>query len=119
ADPFGFQSQLTAFRGLAHALAGRRSEAITDGRRAVEMLPISKDAIEGEIVLVNLAMIYALVGDRDAAFRTLETLASVPSELGPGRLQLDPTFDSLRDDPRFESLIQKAEAAERNGTGTR
>ncbi|HJR54367.1 MAG TPA: adenylate/guanylate cyclase domain-containing protein, partial [Gemmatimonadota bacterium] len=47
ADPFGFQSQLTAFRGLAHALAGRRSEAITDGRRAVEMLPISKDAIEG------------------------------------------------------------------------
>ena len=115
ADPFRFQAQLTAYRGLAHALAGRRSEAERDARLALEMLPVSNDAIEGEIVLEIVAALYALAGNRDGALQALETLVSIPSKLGAGRLRFDPAFDSLRGDPRFDALIERAVAAERAG----
>ena len=119
ADPFRFEAQLTAYRGLAHALAGRRPEAERDARSAVEMLPVSSDAIEGEIVLQSVAALHALADQSDSAIQTLETLASIPSKLGAGRLRLDPAFDSLRDDERYEALIERVETAERSGTGTR
>ncbi|MGH7567115.1 MAG: tetratricopeptide repeat protein, partial [Gemmatimonadota bacterium] len=118
-DPFGPAATHISYRGLAHALSGRFAEAVRDGRRGAEMLPLSKDAIEAESVLDNLATIYVLVGDRDAALAVLDTLVSNPSSMGAGRLRLDPTYDSLRGDPRFDALIRKAEAAERSGTGTR
>jgi TolB-like protein/Tfp pilus assembly protein PilF len=119
-DPFGSEAELTSYRGLAHALSGRFVEAVRDGRRGTEMLPYVKDAVEANEVLDNLATIYILVGNRDAALAVVDTLVSRPSvQVGAGRLRLDPTYDTLRGDPRFDGLIHKAEVAERTGTGTR
>ena len=117
-DPFGFEAQFLSYRGLAHALAGRSGEAARDARRALELLPLSRDAVDGQTVLTEVSMIYAVLSDRDAAFRTLDALVSYPSQVGAGRLRLDPIYDPLRDDPRFDALIRKAEAAEESGTGT-
>lgn len=118
-DPFVQRAKFVAFRGVAHALAGRFAEAVRDGRLAEELLPISRDAVDGPITLDTVAALYVLAGDRDAAFRVLNTLASVPSELSTAILRLNPLYDSLRDDPRYPALLRKLEAAERSGTGTR
>ncbi len=117
-DPFVRRAEAYAFRGIAHALSGRRAEAVRDGRRALELLPISRDAVDAPDMHIAVANAFILAGDRDAAFRVLDALASVPSELSSARLRLHPIYDSLRDDPRYDALLRKLEAAERSGTGT-
>ncbi|CAN5869250.1 hypothetical protein BH20GEM1_BH20GEM1_10400 [soil metagenome] len=118
-DPFVQQAADIASRGVAHALAGRTSEAVRDARRAMELLPISRDAVDAPRVHHLVADLYVLAGDRDAAFRVLDTLAAVPSGLSAAVLRLSPFYDSLREDPRYPALLSKLEAAERTGTGTR
>jgi serine/threonine-protein kinase len=118
-DPFVQRAENYAFRGIAHALSGRPTEAVRDGRRAMELLPISRDAVDAPRMHVQVATVFLLAGDRDAAFRVLDTLASIPSELSAASLRLNPVYDSLRDDPRYAELLRKLEAAERSGTGTR
>jgi serine/threonine-protein kinase len=118
-DPFAQRAIYVAARGNAYALSGRSPEAARDARLALELLPVSKDAVEAENVLQPVAILYVLTGDRDAAFRVLDTLASIPSLVSAASLRLDPTYDSLRDDPRYAALLRKLEAAERSGTGTR
>jgi hypothetical protein len=61
---------------------------------------------------------FIVAGDRDTAFRVLDALASVPSPLTSARLRLNPVYDSLRDDPRYDALLRKLEAGERSGSGT-
>jgi serine/threonine-protein kinase len=118
-DPFAQRAIYVAARGVAHALSGRSPEAARDARLALELLPVSKDAVEAENVLVPVATLYVLTGDRGAALRVLDTLASIPSVfLSGATLRLNPVYDSLRDDPRYTRLMQKLEAAERSGTGT-
>jgi hypothetical protein len=70
-------------------------------------------------VHVNTAAVFLLADDHENAFRVLDMLASVPSDLSSARLRLNPVYDSIRDDPRYPELIEKLEAAERSGTGTR
>jgi serine/threonine-protein kinase len=118
ADPFVQRAEDYAFRGVAHALSGRPSEAIRDGHRALELLPISRDAVDATRMQRDAANAFILAGDRDAAFRVLDALASIPSPLTSARLRLNPVYDSLRDDPRYAALLRKLEAAERTGTGT-
>jgi TolB-like protein/class 3 adenylate cyclase/Tfp pilus assembly protein PilF len=118
-DPFVQRAETYAFRGLAHALSGRPGEAVRDGRRALELLPISQDAVDAPRVHVQIAAAFLLAGDRESAFRVLDRLASVPSTLSSASLRLNPVYDSLRDDPRYSELLRKLEAAERSGTGTR
>ena len=117
-DPFVQRALYVATRGIAHALSGRVAEATRDGRLALDLLPVSRDAVEVENVLFPVATLYVLIGDRDAALRVLDTLASIPSLLSAASLALDPVYDSLRDDPRYAALVRKLEAVERSGTGT-
>ena len=101
-DDFRLHSSL----GLAYAGLGRKAEAIAAGRRAVEMLPVEKDAYIGPLQVQHLAMIYAQVGEPDLAVDQLDYLLSIPSRLSVPMLRLDPRWDPLRDDPRFQSLLE-------------
>ena len=92
--------------GMIDAGLGRKEEAIREGRRACELLPILKDAIDGPIFAVNLAQIYAWTGDKDSAIEQIAAVERVPNQLSYGLLKLDPRWDPLRGDPRFEKIVQ-------------
>ncbi|NIM51463.1 MAG: hypothetical protein GTO05_02815 [Gemmatimonadales bacterium] len=91
--------------GLAYAGLGRGDEAIRHGRRAVELLPISKDAFYGSAPPAHLAQIYAMVGDHDAAIDEIQFLLRVPGRLSVPLLRIDPAWDALREHPRFQRLL--------------
>ena len=91
--------------GMAAAALGEKEEAIHAGRRAVELLPISKDALNGPLLVGYLAIIYAWTGQNDVALEQLERATSVPSFWSYGNLVLHPYWDPLRGDPRFEKLV--------------
>ena len=91
--------------GLIDAALGRKDEAIAAGRRACELLPISKDAIDGTFLVVNLAQTYAWIGDKDRAVEQIAAVELVPNPLSYGLLKLHPYWDSLRGDPRFEKIV--------------
>ena len=92
--------------GRIDAALGRREEAIREGRRACELLPLSKDAWFGPMHLRSLAKIYAWTGEKDLALATLEQLlTNQVSRIDYGDLKLDPDWDSLRGDPRFEKIV--------------
>ena len=93
--------------GIAYAGLGRRREAIEEGQKAVQLLPISKEALRGYHRAVDLARIYAMVGERDAAVERLEYLLSIPGPLSAAWLRVDPTWDPLRSDPRFQRLLDR------------
>ena len=93
--------------GLLDAGLGHKSDAIAEGKRARELLPISKDALDGPIYATYLATIYAWVGEKDLAFEELELSTGISCGAQYGFLKLSPTWDSLRDDPRFEALLAK------------
>jgi serine/threonine-protein kinase len=91
--------------GMADAALGDKEDAIREGRRAVELLPVTKDSIIGAVLLKNLALIYAWTGEKDAAFEQLRIAAKMPGVLSYGELRLHPKWDSLRGDPRFEQIV--------------
>ena len=95
---------------LAAAGLGLNDEAITEGRRAVELLPISRDAFAGPEYLAYLAQIYVSVGENDQAVAILKQLMSIPAGLSMSAalLKLDPVWDPLRKDPRFQALLVEA-----------
>ena len=96
-----------AQHGLILAALGRKQEAIAEGKRAVELVPESQDAFDGPQYTAALAQIYALTGESDEAFRLLDHLLNVPNGLAITMLKLDPVWDPLRKDPRFQALIDK------------
>jgi serine/threonine-protein kinase len=96
-----------AQHGLILAALGRKDEAIAEGKRAVEMVPESQDAFDGPRFAGLLAEIYAWTGEFDEAFRLLDHLLAVPNGLTIPMLKLEPAWDPLRKDPRFQALIHK------------
>jgi tetratricopeptide (TPR) repeat protein len=90
---------------MIDAALGRKKEAIGEGRHAVELLPVAKDSIEGPVLIEYLAAIYAATGKKDAAFDQLQVAVQTPGTLSYGQLRLDPMWDSLRADPRFEKIV--------------
>jgi serine/threonine-protein kinase len=94
--------------GLIDAALGHKEDALREGRRAVELLPVEKDPVIGVNLVVHLAMIAAWVGDKDIAFGQLDRSIHLPSPLSYGGLKLFPWWDPLRDDPRFEKLVEEA-----------
>jgi serine/threonine-protein kinase len=91
--------------GMADAALGNKEDAIREGRRAVELVPVSKNAIEGALLIRYLAVIYAWTGENDLALKRLDEAAKLPSYLSYGELLLHPRWDPLRGDPRFEKIV--------------
>jgi len=96
--------------GLILAGLGQKDAAIAEGKRAVELLPESQDAFDGPEVTAELAQIYAWTGEHDQAFGLLDHLLVVPNGITVPGLKLDPIWDPLRKDPRFQALIDKYSA---------
>jgi len=94
--------------GVIDAALGRKEEALREGRRAVELLPVEKDSINGLHMIEHFAMIAAWVGEKDLACEQLATAVRYPGggyALSYGDLKLSPFWDSLRGDPRFEKVV--------------
>jgi tetratricopeptide (TPR) repeat protein len=99
--------------GWLYAFMGRRDDAIREGRRAVELKPESKDAVDGPIMNCYLALIYARVGDKDLAFPLIERLLKTPGAIDSvnysitiNDLKYRWEWDPIRNDPRFQKLIR-------------
>ena len=91
--------------GLIDAGLGRKEEALHEGWRAVKLLPMEKDALNGPAIMKYLAMIAAWAGDRDLACKQLAIATRYPGTLSYGQLKLLPFWDPLRGDPRFEKIV--------------
>jgi serine/threonine-protein kinase len=91
--------------GLIDAGLGRKEEALHEGRRAVELLPVGKDAINGPLMNEYLAMIAAWVGEKKLACEQLAIATHPPSTVSYGQLKLLPFWDPLRGDPCFEKIV--------------
>ncbi|MBA2565768.1 MAG: tetratricopeptide repeat protein, partial [Gemmatimonadetes bacterium] len=91
--------------GLAFAYLGRKVDAISEGERGVALGPIDTDAFNGPYYQHQLARIYLLVGEPEKALDQLEPLLKIPYYLSPGWLRIDPNFDPLRSNPRFQRLV--------------
>ena len=98
--------QRNVMHGLVLAYLGRKAEAIAAGERVTSLLPISRDALNGPYYQHQLARIYMMVGEPDRAIGILEELLRIPYYLSPGWLKIDPTFASLKGNPRYERLLK-------------
>jgi tetratricopeptide (TPR) repeat protein len=93
---------------LAYATVGRRDEAIRAAQQAIELVPLSRDALDGPGQILVLAEVYALLGEREGALEQLKQVAHLPAGPDYGRLKFDPIWDELRDDPRFQEIMARA-----------
>jgi tetratricopeptide (TPR) repeat protein len=93
--------------GIVYAGLGRKEDAIRKGKLGAELLPVSKEAVQGLYEVEALARIYVMVGEYDAAIDQLEFLLSIPSFLSIPLLRLNPDWDPLRDHPRFKKLLEE------------
>ena len=92
--------------GVLDAALGNKQDAIREGLRAVELMPVSKSAIEGPMLIEYLAVIYGWTGDKDHAIERLAEATKLPGgSLSYGDLRLNPLWDPLRGDPRFETIV--------------
>lgn len=98
-------AKVLIMRGLIEAMLGQVAEAIANGERAAERLPISADALDGPLIATNLAAIYALVGRKDQALALLERLVRQIGGPTPGMLRVEPQWDGLRGERRFQELL--------------
>ena len=101
-------AQRHVFLGLALAYLNRKDEAIREGERALALAPVAKDAQRGPYYQHEMVRIYMLVGEPEKALDKLEPLLKIPYYLSPGWLKIDPNFDPLRQNPRFQRLVAGA-----------
>jgi tetratricopeptide (TPR) repeat protein len=100
-DDHGYQSAV----GLAHAGLGNREEAIRAGKKAIEILPLSKDAFYGVPPQLDMALIYDMLGETDLAMDHLETVLSIPNYFNTKWLLQDIRYKNIRKSRRYENLI--------------
>jgi tetratricopeptide (TPR) repeat protein len=102
-DDAGLHSAL----GIVLAGLGKKDEAIRQGIRATELLPITKEAMWGFNRELDLAKIYTMVSEYDLAIDKLEYLLSIPGELSVPYIKLDPVWRPLLKIPRFQKILAK------------
>jgi tetratricopeptide (TPR) repeat protein len=105
--------------GLIDAALGRKDEALREGRRAVELLPVETDSINGPLMIQYLAMIAAWVGEKDFACQQLAIASRPPTTVSYGQLKLLPFWDPLRGSPCFEQIVDSLAPKETASTDTR
>ncbi len=91
--------------GVMDAALGRKADALREGRRAMELLPLEKDAQTGKYIIAYFAVIAAWTGERNLACQQLSSLLGPPDLIGYGPLKLSPLWDPLRGDPCFEKIV--------------
>jgi hypothetical protein len=77
---------------------------VREGRRAVELAPLDEESENGSEALHTLALIHLQLGQKEEAIDVLEQVLAAPYWITPAWLRIDPTYDSLRGNPRFEKL---------------
>ncbi len=109
-----FEARLTTKPEDARTLAvlaqvdaglGAKELAIKEAQHAVDLMPVSRDVYDGALVLQGLAQVYAWTGEKEKALAVLQTLMGMPGYLTYGYLRVDPSWDPLRGDPRFEKFV--------------
>jgi tetratricopeptide (TPR) repeat protein len=108
-------SDLPVLLARALAYAGNQKAALEQAHRAVDLY--SNDALQGPYAELGLAQVQMLGGDHDAAIAGLARSLKIPGGTSSALLQLDPVWDPLRKDPRFQKLIADVEAAKKRQTG--
>ena len=103
-----YDSRLYSTLGKCYALIGNVEEALNNGRRSVNLLPISLDAWQGPGREQDLLEIYIITENYELAMDKIEYLLSIPSWLSIGKLMIDPIFDDLRSLPQFQEIINEA-----------
>jgi serine/threonine-protein kinase len=91
--------------GLIDAALGHKEDALREGRRAIELLPIAKDSLNGALMVQFFAINCAWAGEKDLALEQLRIVVQNPSFVSYGQLKLHPYWDPLRGDPRFEKIV--------------
>ncbi len=99
---------------MIDAALGRKEEALREGRRAIELLPVEKDAFVGRYLVRYFGVIAAWVGEKDLACQQLAGLLGPPIFLYYGELKLMPLWDPLRGDPCFEKIVASLAPKERH-----
>lgn len=90
---------------IIDAMLGRKDDALKEGRLALEITPVSRDALSGTELRVYFAVACAWVSAKDQALEQLEAMTKTPCFLSYGQLKLQPYWDPLRGDPRFEQIV--------------
>jgi Flp pilus assembly protein TadD len=99
------RADLLSNLAVVDALLGEKEKAITEARRAAEILPVAKDALIGPGILMNLAVVYAWTGELDLAFEILGPLTKIPNGIYYGQLRRDSYWQPLQQDPRYEKML--------------
>jgi Flp pilus assembly protein TadD len=94
--------------GMSHAALGQKEAALAEARRAVQLFPLAKDGVMGPELLRNLAIVYGWIGEKELAVQQLDQLVKIPAPISYGQLRLHPWWDPLRDDSRFERIIEES-----------
>jgi len=100
----GVGALLLSQLAVVDALLDHKEAAISEAKRAVDLLPVSKDVLDGPGIAMNLAVVYAWTNEVDLAFEELSTLTETFGVFY-GQLKRDPYWDPLRKDPRFDKLL--------------
>jgi hypothetical protein len=90
---------------VVDALLSNKEVAIAEAKRAIELLPVSKDALVGTFMELNLAIVYAWTNELNLAFEQLSSLSKIPNGIFYGQLKRDPEWEPLRQDPRYKELL--------------
>jgi tetratricopeptide (TPR) repeat protein len=93
---------------LSYAALGRKDEAIREAKRAVQLAPLSRNAMEAPAQIVVLAEVYAQTGEREAALEQLAIAVQLPAGPDYGRLKFEPAWDAIRTDPKFQEIMSRA-----------